>query len=121
MIVPKGNATSNAPADVTIVPATSGMIPYRGFSNNTVHCVSVRNSTMETFSKKDHDSNTRVPTIPSVMATEDRAQRKRQNSIERSFMRFQVRPDAREPVSSPRPKYSVSAGEGVAIRSPYQA
>src|SRR4029453_5169683 len=84
MVVPRGKATKRATADVTTVPVTNGMIPYRGFSNKTVHCVSVRKSNRDKCLKKFQDSKRRIPTIPNVMATDDNAQRNIENSIARS-------------------------------------
>src|SRR6266850_3230909 len=84
MVVPRGRATKRATAEVTTVPVTNGMIPYLGFSNNTVHWVSVRKSNRDTCLKKFQDSKRRIPTIPKVMAIDDSAQRNIENSIVRS-------------------------------------
>src|SRR5260370_11215475 len=85
VIVPTGKATASATPVVTIVPATSGRMPWCAGSNDGVHEVSVRNSHSETTRKNATDSTRRVNTIPVVTATEEYAATARANWTNRSF------------------------------------
>src|SRR5688572_32754212 len=84
-MVPTGNATASATAVVTSVPMIKGRMPNRGDAKSGVQSVSVRKSFSGTWAKKVADSNTRVPTIPTVIATDEKAARNKIPSMIRSF------------------------------------
>src|SRR5688500_1657540 len=86
-MVPIGNATASATAVVTRVPSTSGMMAKGGGGNKGGRSGAVRNSFIETWAKNVDDSYPRINTIPSVIATEERAARNSSASINRSLMR----------------------------------
>ena len=68
MVKPIGNETHNAIMVVRIVPEISGIIPKCFLANRGVHCLSVRNSKIETSLKKLILSLKRTQIIPIVVS-----------------------------------------------------
>ncbi len=107
-----GSATIRATPVVTSVPATNGRIPKRGFANSGVQRVSVKKSLSGTCAKNVSDSTTRIPTIPSVIPTEEIAARKSNVSIMRSLIRDSLRAAGAESEGREAPPSAAKAVAG---------
>ena len=81
MVKPIGNETHNAIMVVRIVPEISGIIPKCFLANRGVHCLSVRNSKIETSLKKLILSLKRTQIIPIVVSIVTKAVSFKKNSI----------------------------------------
>ena len=81
MVNPIGNATAIAMAEVKNVPDTRDNIPKCFSLNKGVHWVSVKNSKMGTFLKKEMLSNNNTTMIPMVVKMVIEAQSFKLNSI----------------------------------------
>ena len=84
-MVPTGSATASATAVVTSVPATSGMMPKRGAAKSGVQSVSVRKSVERDVREEGRGLVEKMPTMPTVIATEEKAASNSSASMTRSF------------------------------------
>ena len=69
MVRPMGRATAMAMAVVSSVPVSKGRIPNCLRANSGVHCLAVRNSTIDTSRKKAIDSESSTQMMPAVINT----------------------------------------------------
>jgi len=70
VLTPIGTATANATIVVSIVPTNKGSTPNDLDENNGVHWVPVRNSRIETLSKKGIDCEMRIQMMAKLTAME---------------------------------------------------
>ena len=81
IVKPIGKATAIAIAAVKKVPETNAKIPKCFSLYNGVHCVSVKNSKIDTLLKKAMLSKRRTAIIPTVVKIVMEAQNFKMNSI----------------------------------------
>ena len=81
-----GTATITAIKDVSNVPITKGNIPKCLLLNNGVHCVSVKNSIMETSLKKPTASDNKTKIMAAVVNIDKRLQKNSSLSINSSLI-----------------------------------